>query len=312
MKRWITYIFLAAVFFGVLGLSTFLTVRFVIRLEPEVTVPDLTGQDTISALKLLSEGRLNLKVQGFEHSDHILKNKILSQDPASGVKIKKGRDVRVVISKGSKAVPMPALVGMPLEQARAILEQAGLPLGLISKVYGGETDRLLAQIPKRGALVDQMSSVDLLVGLGPRPSAMVMPDLTAQNYSQALLNIEKAGLKAAPFRYEFRPNWPAGSVLMQKPVAGSRVIEGESISLTLSRGGSGGDSAEYTLKLLKYQSPYGLFPSQVRFNVRIDGFTFDVHDAWHQPGESVQVIALVYGPYRVWVFNDGEGEEIFE
>ncbi|MBW2092351.1 MAG: PASTA domain-containing protein, partial [Deltaproteobacteria bacterium] len=227
--------------------------------------------------------------------------------------VKKDRDIRVILSKDSRQVKLPDLKGLSLDQARAILEQAELSVGLTSYAYGlgpeQGRDRILAQVPEALSLVDRKTKVDLLLSLGPRSVDLVMPDLTAQHYSVALLNLERAGLKPGPLQYERRPNWPTGAILMQEPSPGSRVAQGATITLTVNRGGGG--VAEYKFHLLDYQISYGFLRREIRVQIEVDSFQFNIYEDWHGPGELVQTLALVPGPLEASIFEDNEKQMWF-
>lgn len=240
MTRWFRYFVYAGIFLAALGLSAYLTTGIIVRGKPEVVVPDLTGSDTVSALNQLAGIGLSLKVQGFDHSGKIAKDRIIDQDPLPGMKVKSGRDIRVVLSKGPRARIVPELRGLSLEQAQSILLQSEIELGQISYAYsaeGQEADRVMAQTPAPSAEVGKEGRVDLLISLGPRPQALILPDFTGQNVNQVLLKLEQAGLKAGPVRYDFRPNWPPGAVLLQDPPPGSRIVPGTEVTLTVNREG---------------------------------------------------------------------------
>lgn len=309
MKRLLKYTFFSLIFLSALAVGAFLTTRLIIKSGPEVLVPDLTGQDTVTALDVLTGVELNLKIQGFNYSDNVEKDRILSQEPEPGTRIKKDRDVRVIISRGKKAIPLPDLTGLSLEQARSMLNQNDLSPGTVSYTYGSGPDqgknRVLAQVPEPGAPVAQGTWVDLLLSLGPRPVEWVMPDLTAQSYSLALLSLEKVGLKLGPLEYESRSNWPAGAVLIQEPSPGSRVSNGALVKLTVNRE-AGTEVADYQFHILDFQTPYGLLKHEIRFQIGMGDFFFDVHDGWYMAGERVWVLALVPSPFRAYVYDDGE------
>ena len=238
MTRWFRYFVYAGIFLAALGLSAYLTTGIIVRGKPEVVVPDLTGSDTVSALNQLAGLGLSLKIQGFDHSGKIAKDRIIDQDPLPGMKVKSGRDIRVVLSKGPRARIVPELRGLSLEQAQSILLQNEIELGQISYAYsaeGQEADRVLAQTPAPSTEVGKEGRVDLLISLGPRPQALILPDFTGQNVNQVLLKLEQAGLKAGPVRYDFRPNWPLGAVLLQDPPPGSRIVPGTEVTLTVNR-----------------------------------------------------------------------------
>lgn len=307
MKLVVKYGLYILVFFLVLGASAYLTTRLIVKGEPEVVVPDLSGQDTISALEVLAGLGLNLKVHGFGYSDQVAKDRIVSQDPESGMRVKKGRVIKVVISKGSRKIALPDLKGLSLDQARSILSQSELKVGLVSYTYSQgaeqERDRILAQIPAPMTETGHDVPVDLLVSLGPRPVEIVMPDMTAQNYSQALLELERAGLKPGPLEYETRANWPAGAVVFQNPLPGGKVRQGDVVILTINRE-KVGESVEYSFRLLDYEIDYGLFQREIRFQAPYGPFQIDLYQQWHGPGETVRVLALIPDSTRVSVYED--------
>jgi len=249
---------------------------------------------------------LNLKVQGFDHSGKIAKDRIIDQDPLPGMKVKSGREIRVVLSKGPRARIVPELKGLSLEQAQSILLQSEIELGQISYAYSEEVreaDRVLAQAPAPSTEVGREGKVDLLVSLGPRPTALILPDFTGQNYTQALLKLEQAGLKAGPIRYDYRPNWPPGAVLLQDPPAGSRIVPGTVVTLTVNREAGETHSG---LDFPDHDLDYGLLRREIRFQAPTEGAGLDVHRTWEGPGRRVSVLAFRSGTLPVQVFVDGK------
>jgi hypothetical protein len=72
-------------------------------------------------LELLSGLDLNTKIGGLQYSGDIPANHIISQDPPAGSEVKKGRSVRIVISRGPASVQVPNLKGLSLDQAETLL-----------------------------------------------------------------------------------------------------------------------------------------------------------------------------------------------
>jgi serine/threonine-protein kinase len=291
MTRWFRYFVYAGIFLAALGLSAYLTTGIIVRGKPEVVVPDLTGSDTVSALNQLAGLGLSLKIQGFDHSGKIAKDRIIDQDPLPGMKVKSGRDIRVVLSKGPRARIVPELRGLSLEQAQSILLQNEIELGQISYAYsaeGQEADRVLAQTPAPSTEVGKEGRVDLLISLGPRPQALILPDFTGQNVNQVLLKLEQAGLKAGPVRYDFRPNWPLGAVLLQDPPPGSRIVPGTEVTLTVNR--EGGETHSGIGRLDRGFDP-GLLGRKARFLAPTGDAGLDVRQARQERGGRMRVQA---------------------
>ena len=112
MKFLFKTLMLFAIVAAVAGISGYLTLRFIIKGEDTVVVPDLVGRDVIYALNILTDLGLNTKVKGFEYRGDVPKNHVAHQDPAPGNVIKKDRDVRIIISKGPRSLVVPNFVGM--------------------------------------------------------------------------------------------------------------------------------------------------------------------------------------------------------
>ena len=160
---------LCTAFLLVVGVSTYLTLTFIIKSEDTVIVPDLVGKDVVAALELLTDLQLNTKVSGSEYSHQIPKNHVTFQEPEAGSEIKKDRDIRIMISKGTRNILMPRLVALPEQQARMIMEENGISRGHLSRTFNKdiEKDHIMAQVPAAGVMITRGATVDLLVSMGP-------------------------------------------------------------------------------------------------------------------------------------------------
>ncbi len=315
MNRGFKYTIYAAGFLLALAVSAYLTTLILVKNQPEVDVPNITGQDGITALKILSDLGLNLKVHAVDFSDTVPKDHIISQDPEPGSRLKKKREVKVVLSKGSATAPTPDLRELSLEQARSVLEQSRLELGLITYTYGvgpkQGLDRVLAQAPEGLIPVNAGTRVNLLLSLGPHPEYIVMPDLTGQPYSLALFALDRAGLVLGRLETDTRSNWPEESVVVQEPAPGSRAAKGSLVRLTVNLA-EDAELEEYRLQLLEYPVSYGLLRREVKIRVTVGPYLWDLYEKWHGPGELVRLVTLVRGRPRAQVFEDGEEKSILK
>jgi beta-lactam-binding protein with PASTA domain len=308
MNTWVKYGIYLAGFFLALGAGAYMTVHLVVRSQPEVQVPDLMGQDAVTALKTLSDAGLNLKVEAMDFNQSVPKNHVIRQDPSPGSRLKKSREVRVVLSQGSASVPLPDLRGLTREQALAILKQSRLEPGRISHTYGSGPEQgrnnVLAQAPDPLTAVAPGTRIDLLLSLGPRPYYINMPDLTGRLYSLALMDLERMGLSVGRMEAQTLPEWPADAVVIQVPPPGSRVAKGDLVQLTINRPADA-RVEEYRFHVLNYDIPYGLLRREIRFRIPVGSYLLDLHDQWHPPGDTVTVVALLPGRPLGQVFEDG-------
>ncbi|MGA8239614.1 MAG: PASTA domain-containing protein, partial [Desulfobacterales bacterium] len=228
---------LCIIFIGVAGITSYFTLSFIIKSEDTVIVPDFVGKDVVYVLESLTELGLNTKVKGSEYNADVPKNHIIFQEPKAGSEIKKGRDVKIIFSKGPQMIPMPNLAGLSLQQARLIFEEQDLCRGSLATVFdiGTDKDTVIAQAPPSGATVRRGSCVDLLVSEGPRPTAYKMPDLSGLQLEDALLTIERYHLPHGEIKTQIEKGKSKNSVLEQEPPAGYRVIEGDEVNLVINR-----------------------------------------------------------------------------
>jgi serine/threonine-protein kinase len=227
----------------VAGISAYLTISFMIKGEDRVLVPELTGKEAVGTFEMLTRMGLNPKVKGSEYHDQVPLNHILSQEPSAGSEIKKGRDIRMVLSKGPRTIPIPNLKGVPLHQARKILQENGLCIGNISRTSSDRftKDQVIAHSPGSGYILEQGKCVDLLVSQGVFPKTFVMPDLDGLSFAEAAYLVEKMNLHVGEVLFSSREDRKENSIIGQKPISGYRVIEGTSVQLIRNRkSGPGG------------------------------------------------------------------------
>ena len=139
----------------------------------QVEVPDLVGMSQDQARSALKAVDLELGNVTTVDSDKD-KDRIVSQDPETGSKVKKGTTIAVSISTGKAAqVEIPTVVGISREDAEAQLKALGLTV-TVEEVSGSQpSGQVTAVEPGEGSKVDKNSTVKLKVSKGsasPTPS----------------------------------------------------------------------------------------------------------------------------------------------
>ncbi len=280
-------------FIGVAGISAYLTLTMIIKSEDTVVVPNLEGKDIVYCLESLSDLGLNTKVKGSEFSADTPKNHVIFQDPGVGEEIKKGRDVRVVLSKGFETLLTPNLKGLANRQARIILEENDLSPGAVSRTFSAKTpkDGVIEQSPAPGKTVKRFSGVDLLVSAGRGPKAYMMPNLDGVRLPDAISMIERYGMSAGKIESVVKKDRPSGVILKQTPRFGYRVTEGATIHLTVA--GKPGEKARDGRSdaggqgLFRYRLPTGFLKRHVLVRLKCFGLTMDLYDEFLKPGQEI-------------------------
>ena len=113
-----------------------------------------------------------------EFSDDVDEGRVIQQSPRGGEEAEKGSEVTLTISRGPEPAPepepepdvtvVPNVVGMPAEQAYAALEDANLiPNAMQQESEDVPVGVVIATDPAAGTEVPALSTVDLVVSIGP-------------------------------------------------------------------------------------------------------------------------------------------------
>lgn len=149
-------------------------VTYTIAAAPsQVQVPDVVGKTRDEAQKAIDDAGLNFE-NTVEYNGNVEKDKVIAQSIAAGTSVQKGTKVSVAVSLGaepSQDVQVPNVIGMSWDDAKVVLESAGLKPG-----YEGDT---------AGVVVSQ----DVAAGTLVAPNSVVVVTLEAKDDGQnALMN----------------------------------------------------------------------------------------------------------------------------
>jgi eukaryotic-like serine/threonine-protein kinase len=296
------------VFAAAAGISTYLTIHLLIRSEDVVIVPALEGKEVVYALELLSDLGLDIKVKGSQFSDSIPRHHIIFQEPEAGSEIKKGRDVRLVISRGARQVVIPNLAGLSAAQARILLEDNGLHQGKLSYVYRRKRPReeVLAQYPASGASGLRGNAVDLLVSEGSAPAYIQMMNLGGMDLGQAVSIIEKQNLAVGAMKSVRNFGVANDTVMDHTPEAGYPVLLGASVDLVVNRTRSRPAFPASPADLFRYRSPPGFLRQAVRVNLNRQAATLTMFDDFITPGNEIWLIVPRDEPGTLLLYVDDE------
>jgi serine/threonine-protein kinase len=205
--------------------------------RPVVTTPDVRDLTLEAAKARLAE--LGLEVQTSRERPHptIAVGCVLDQTPAPGSPLRRGRDVKVVLSSGPAAGGVPSLAGLSRRQAELTLQREAFRLGRIARVHeeGRTEEVVLAQNPPAGSSLEKGKAVDLVLAV-PAPAALLrMPDLRGLPVYRAEQEIRRAGCVMAQVKYERKRDRPAETILEQTPEPGGRIEKGARIELVAAK-----------------------------------------------------------------------------
>jgi serine/threonine-protein kinase len=216
-------------------LSALLAIRFAIQ-GREVAVPDVVGKKAVEAQQILQGRGIGIRID-----DHIYSalppDDVARQSPPAGTKVKVGQFAHVALSLGPRKATIPLLEQKSIRAARIELLRSGLQIGEISSVYlvGPNEETVIRQDPAAGKSDITSPHVNLLVSLGDRPLAYVMPELAGVTLAEAEARMSAAGLKLGKLTFSPTPGGQHGVVLAQPIPRGSRVEAGTPVDLQLAQ-----------------------------------------------------------------------------
>jgi serine/threonine-protein kinase len=202
------------------------TITLRLSLGPErYVVPDVSGQLLDTALPQLQEHFQVTQKPGY--SDTLPTGYVISTDPAIGTSQPPNKNITVFVAKGPFPMHVPGVIGRSLDEARAILQQAGFTVADDIKEKEGTQPRnqVIDQDPAEGKGVTSGTTVHLTVSKGP-PS-LPMPAVENMNCGDAKRLLESQGFvvnvdSQGPFGDQ-------GTVRRQEPQAGQEVPSGQQV-----------------------------------------------------------------------------------
>lgn len=222
----------------ILGAAAFLSAITAIRLAiqgRDVEVPSVVGLKAGDAQAKLAGRGLGLRIVDRIYSD-LPVDHVIRQSPLAGTHVKVSQRAYVVVSRGPRKLPIPPLEGKSIRAARLELLRAGLQVGEVSSSYlpAEQPELIIKQSPPAGEMGAGSPRVNLLVALGERAAAYVMPDLVGLPLSEAQRRMNAAGLRLAGITLAARSDVPHGAVLQQTPPRGARVPAGAAVELQVA------------------------------------------------------------------------------
>ncbi|SUE14434.1 protein kinase [Rhodococcus gordoniae] len=191
------------------------------------TVPSIPGAGERSVVEDELRRRTFEPVEGgTAFSTTVPEGGVAALDPAPGTVLPVGSEVKLVMSKGSPPVTLPDLSGRTVDEARRILDDAGLTVGEIREVFDADVDGGLVAgtDPAEGDEVNAGGTVTLLVS-----DAVKVPSLLGRSVGSAREELTRLG-----FEVEVRQlgDSDRSVVIGQNPGAGRRAEQGSTITLT--------------------------------------------------------------------------------
>ncbi|MFE9437791.1 Stk1 family PASTA domain-containing Ser/Thr kinase [Streptomyces sp. NPDC006602] len=199
-------------------------------------VPPLLTKTETQARDRLDQAGLEVGKVEHAYSDTVKRGTVISTDPKPGTRIRDNDSVALTISDGPETVKVPDVEGYRLDKARSLLKDSGLEPGMVGRAFSEDVRKgfVISTDPEKGTERRAGSAIALTVSKG-RP--IDVPDVTGESLDDATADLEEAGLKVKVSAEEVNSSEvDKGQVARQTPQNGSTAAEGDTVTLTLSKG----------------------------------------------------------------------------
>ncbi|MFF4797460.1 Stk1 family PASTA domain-containing Ser/Thr kinase [Streptomyces sp. NPDC001351] len=198
-------------------------------------VPYLLAKTQTQATRQLQKAGLDLGAVKHAYSDTVQRGTVISSDPAPGTRIRDNRSVALTISDGPETVQVPDVSARPLAEARARLKKSGLEPGMVTREFSEDVPKgsVISTTPEAGTKRHAGAAIALVVSKG---SPVDVPDVTGEDLASAKSDLEGAGLTVKVASAQINSEYDKGQVAAQTPAGDSQAADGDTVTLTLSKG----------------------------------------------------------------------------
>ena len=207
-----------------------------IRKEKTVRLIDIKN-------KKLDRAILELDSEGFKgmvfdtvYTSQIEAQTVIDQYPEPGKKIKKGRTVRLKISRPEKMIFVPNLVGQSKRSSEISLGQIGLEIDTIYNEFNPDYPKgtVSWQFPKAGDYINKGLGIQLTVSQGLPPDFFQVPQLFGLSLNKAKEELARSRLKVGKISYQQNEDLVPYTVLDQSISPGTVLDQSSQINLVIS------------------------------------------------------------------------------
>jgi len=199
----------------------------------ETNVPMVVGLDRFAAEESILAAGLRLGEVRSVSNATVPPDRVVTQHPDPGQRVKLGRQVHIDVSRGGSKLGIPHVEGLTLSRATALLLESGL------SVAGVESLRALNLPPGQVVATRPPAGVEVTMGdrvfiqVASRVGNFPMPNLIGMSLETAHGIVTSQGLilgevKQAP------SDEPVGNVLVQYPEEGMTVRDLDTVSLIVA------------------------------------------------------------------------------
>lgn len=251
-------VILLSIFTGIVVLITSIVVLLPkLTKKAQVTVPDVSNMTVVKAIETLQEEGFTVSQKQIEKSSTVIdEGKIISTSPSGGTKHKKGYEITLYVSTGSKSVEVEDYTGKNYLEVKGKLEAYGINVIIEKKEMEVDSDEdyetniIMDQSIKKGEHLSKGDNITLYIpdikNLYPNftDGTYSVSDIIdfANEYKLKLKFIDKDS-KTISITSENASEYADYKIITQNRAAGTKVTENASFTIKIdvsssSEGGS--------------------------------------------------------------------------
>ena len=252
-------VILLSIFTGIVVLITSIVVLLPkLTKKAQVTVPDVSNMTVVKAIETLQEEGFTVSQKQIEKSSTVIdEGKIISTSPSGGTKHKKGYEITLYVSTGSKSVEVEDYTGKNYLEVKGKLEAYGINVIIEKKEMEVDTDEdyetniIMDQSIKKGEHLSKGDNITLYI-----PDIKnLYPDFTdgtysvsdiidfANEYKLKLKFIDKDS-KTISITSENANEYADYKIITQNRAVGTKVTENASFTIKIDVSSSSGSSSD--------------------------------------------------------------------
>lgn len=197
---------------------------------------NVVGMDVDEAESALKAKEIPYTIE-HKNDDTVDANIVISQSYEKGDMIPSGMQVKIIVSAGKEEVAVPNVVGYEVEKAETMLADADLDVTHAYEYSDTvEKDHVISQDPVGTQNVAKGSKVKIVISNGPETKETEVPDLRGKTEQEARAELQNAKLNLGNVSSEYDSNVEEGKVINQSTSVGTKVTEGSTVDITISKG----------------------------------------------------------------------------
>lgn len=216
-----------SILFGSLGILAFIVILLVIfnmnygKSIPTVLVPSVVNSTSQEAQSAIAAINLVPNLQN-RFSDTVVSDVVIDQDPPAGTEVNEGATINIYVSVGPELPHMPGVIGMQVEDARALLKQQNITnISIIEQTDGNYPDgTVIGQTPSENDTFTPNDRITLTVKSSASELSQKAPSVMNASLPEALETLKALGFKRFNVYEEQNKNKSDGIVFNQNPASG--------------------------------------------------------------------------------------------